>query len=272
MTTFSEDPASAVTAVLPGAEAWTGGDGETGVLLLHGLSGNPVSLRPLAERLVEGGLAVELPLLPGHGTHWRELAATNWRDWARVAIAAFDDLRARTRQQIVFGLSMGGALALHLAQTRGDEIAGLVLVNPWLRARDPRLPLLPLLKLVLPTISGTGNDIAKPGADERAYDRIPVRAVASAIELQRMVRGRLHLVNQPTIVFTSRTDNIVHPRDRAIVAEGVASAELERVWLEQSRHVATLDHDADVIAERTLAFARRVAATGRGPEPLADVP
>lgn len=246
--------------VIPGAEAWSAAGGDVGALLLHGFTGNPVSLRPLAEALAAEGLAVELPRLPGHGTRWQDLQRTRARDWQREARAGLETLRARTRSRIVVGLSMGGTLALHLAAARPDALDGVVLVNPWVRTtwrNDPRLPLLPLLKHLRPGVPGVGNDIALPGADERAYPVRPLKALHSAIAAQR--RLDLPAVRAPLLVFTSTRDHVVPTGDSAYVLDRAGSSEREQVWLRHSFHVATLDHDAPVIVERTVAFARRTA-------------
>jgi carboxylesterase len=247
---------TAADVVAASAQPWSAPGGDVGVLVLHGFTGNPTSLRPLAERLADHGLAVELPRLPGHGTHWRDLARTTWQDWAREASVALDRLRARTRATAVVGLSMGGTLALHLAQRRPDDLAALVVINPSLTFRHPLKAVAGVVGRVVPSIPGVGNDIARPGADELPYDRVPLRAAASLFALQDQVCGNLGLVHTPLLVLTSRTDHTVPPSDSAILLEGVAAKRREQVWLERSYHVATLDHDADLIADRTLAFVR----------------
>jgi alpha-beta hydrolase superfamily lysophospholipase len=74
---MTRTPADDVHPVLPGAEAWSSpGGGPHGVLVLHGFTGNPVSVRPLAEALAEAGFAVEMPRLPGHGTHVEDMIPT----------------------------------------------------------------------------------------------------------------------------------------------------------------------------------------------------
>jgi carboxylesterase len=243
--------------VRPGHEAWAGGEGETGVLVLHGYTSSPYGMRGLAEHLAEAGFAVELPRFPGHGTHWKDLARTRWRDWARESIAALDRLRGRTRVQTVVGLSMGGALALHLAETR-DDLAAAVLINPFLHTSDPVARLLPLVKWVVPTLAGLGNDIALEGADEQPYDRNPLRAQASVIELGARVREGLAAVTCPLLVFASRQDHVVEPANSEEVIAAVSSEDTELVWLERSYHVAQLDHDRDLIHERTVGFLSRV--------------
>lgn len=248
---------------IAGAEPWSsyapGSMSDTGVLVLHGFTGNPVSLRPLAESLAREGFAVELPLLPGHGTTWKAMQRTTWRDWADEAAAGLDRLAAVSRARVAVGLSMGGTLALHLAETRGADLAGIALVNPSVHSADTRLRAVPVVQYLVPSAPSIGNDIALPGGDERAYPRVPLRALASLLQFQRRVRADLGRVRVPTLVFTSRADHVVDPANSTLVMEGIAAPEREQVWLERSYHVATLDHDAQLIAERTASFVRRVA-------------
>jgi carboxylesterase len=247
-----------VTLIGPTAAAWSApGDGP-GVLVLHGFTGNPTAMRPLAERLAAAGHAVELPRLPGHGTSWRDLARTDRTDWVDAALAALDRLPDGPRA--VVGLSMGGLLALRLAQLRSEAVAGLVLINPWLTLDHPLRPLIGVVSRIVPTLPGVGNDIARPDADELPYDRVPLRAVASVLRLQDDVRADLGRVVAPTLVLTSRVDHTISTGDSTIVMERIAAPQRQQVVLERSFHVATLDYDADLIADRTIGW---IAATTR---------
>src|SRR5690348_11120016 len=137
-------------SVLPGAEPFSHQGGPTGVLLCHGFTGSPQALRPWAEFLAEAGLTVSLPRLPGHGTTWQDMARTRWEDWYAEIDRAFDELHAATDEIFVMGLSMGGCLALRLAELRGQAVGGLVLVNPSVTAETKLFLLAPILKLVVP--------------------------------------------------------------------------------------------------------------------------
>src|SRR3954464_14582979 len=114
--------------VLPGAEPFTADGGPHGVLVLHGFTGNPQSMRGLAEAFAAAGYAVELPRLPGHGTSVDDMATTTFADWSAAVERAYDDLAGRCERVVVAGLSMGGTLAAWLA-ARHPEIAGLVVIN-----------------------------------------------------------------------------------------------------------------------------------------------
>ena len=113
--------------LLPGAEPYDHAGGPVGVLLCHGFTGSPQSLRPWAEYLSEQGLTVSLPRLPGHGTSWQDLARTGWQDWYAEVDVAFGALGRRWCEQIfVFGLSMGGLPGAALGR------------NPWPGGARPR--------------------------------------------------------------------------------------------------------------------------------------
>ena len=249
-------PPPTSAAVGPQAEPWAGGEGRDGVLLLHGFTGAPYSVRPWAEHLAVEGFRVSVPRLPGHGTRWQELNRTEWTDWYAAAERAFVDLTRRCDRVAVAGLSMGGALALRLAEQHGDAVAALSLVNPCIAIADPRIRLSRLLS-VLPSFPGIADDIARPGEGEFGYPRIPLRALHSQTRLWADVRAHLDRVTAPTQVHWSRQDHVVDPSSLALLRAGLRSGRLEVVVLERSYHVATLDYDAEVIFRGSADFFRR---------------
>lgn len=253
-----EDPVPPSLTDDPAAQPYAAGDGPVGVLLVHGFTGTPQSLRPWAEHLEADGYAVSLPRLPGHGTHWRELNQTAWTDWYAHADAAFAELRGRCDQVFIAALSMGGALALRLAEQHGDDVAGLVLVNPAVNITDPRLKILPVLRHLVPSLAAIGNDVADPAAREIAYDRNPLHALHSQTKLWADVVAHLDRVTQPLLVFRSDADHVVDPSSVAILKERVASTDVEFRTLTRSFHVATLDYEADEIFAASSAFIRRL--------------
>jgi carboxylesterase len=240
-----------------------------GVLVLHGFTGSPASVRPWAEHLHEAGYAVSVPRLPGHGTRWQDLNRTTYADWYAEAENAFEKLSSDCDSLVVAGLSMGGCLALDLAERRGREVVGLVLVNPIVNSERRDIRLLPLLKRVVPAFPGISNDIKKPGSDEVAYTRTPLRAAHSMFQAIKVVRSRLPEVTQPLLLFRSRTDKVVDPSSGRIIMSTVSSVDLEERVLEDSYHVATLDHDAPAVFEGTVDFVRRVTDEARPTGPAA---
>ena len=251
---MSDSLAPGALPVRPGAEAFFSPGGRVGVLLSHGFTGSPASMTPWGRLLAEAGHTVSVPRLPGHGTSWQEMNTTTWRDWYGEVDTALTDLRAQCDWVAVCGLSMGGALALRLAEQRPDDVDALVLVNPAIALKRLDLKLVPLLSRVLPSIGGVSNDIKKPGQDEIAYSRTPLKALASQLQLWRDVRENLDRVTAPLLMFRSADDHVVDETTARLVMEGVSSPERELVELSDSFHVATLDHDAEFIMERSAQF------------------
>jgi carboxylesterase len=245
--------------VLPGAEPFRHEGGEAGVLLCHGFTGSPQSLRPWAQYLAEHGLTVSLPLLPGHGTRWQDMALTGWQDWYAEVDRELRALSERCTSVFVAGLSMGGTLALRLAAKHGDAVRGVVVVNPANRMHGLAPYALPVARHFVRTAPGIASDIAKEGSVELGYDKVPLHAAHSLRTFFRQVDGELPQVTQPLLVLRSAQDHVVPAADSARVLSRVSSLDVTEIVLEQSYHVATLDHDADRIFEESLAFMGRLA-------------
>jgi carboxylesterase len=245
--------------VLPGAEEYSHDGTAVGVLFCHGFTGTPQSLRPWAKQLAAAGYSIELPLLPGHGTTWQEMNRTGWHDWYAAVNGALGRLRQRCSTVFVAGLSMGGCLALRLAEEHGPAIAGLVLVNPAVKVEDPRLRLLPVLRRITGSFPGIASDISKPGAVEVAYDRTPLTALASMLAMYGDVVPRLAQVSQPLLLLRSVQDHVVPASSSRLVLDRISSTDVAEIVLEDSYHVATLDHDAERIVKESLAFIGRLS-------------
>jgi carboxylesterase len=244
-----------------GGSAGTGPDrlGSVGVVLCHGFTGSPASMLPWARFLADADLTVRLPRLPGHGTSWRDMAFTRWPDWYAAVDRSFDELAERCDSVFVMGLSMGGTLALRLAETHGPKVAGVVVVNPSLLTLRKSFRFLPLIEPFVPTVKGIASDINVSGADEVGYDRVPVPALRSLTALWRITRAELDRIEQPLLVFRSVVDHVVEPINTEVLLAGVRSTEKEERLLPDSFHVATLDVDAPTIFEGSLDFVRRHA-------------
>lgn len=230
-----------------------------GVLLSHGFTGQPASMKPWGEDLGSRGYAVEVPRLPGHGTTWQEMNTTGWADWYGEIARVYADLRERCDAVVVAGLSMGGALVLRLSADQADDpkLKGAIVVNPALSTKRADVKLLPVLKHLVPSFPGIAGDIKKPGVSEHGYDRTPLKAAHSMMQAWGPLRADLGRITVPLLYFRSTVDAVVDESTEPIIRTGVAG-EVEMVRLEQSYHVATLDNDLPTIEERSAAFIARV--------------
>ena len=244
---------------MPGAEPFSHDGRAVGVVVSHGFTGSPQTVRPWAEHLAAAGLSVRLPLLPGHGGVWRDLGQTSWSEWYAEVERAFLDLRKRCDHVFAMGLSMGGTLALRLAQVHGDAVKGLVVVNPSILMTRYHAIGINTLRWFAPSLPGIASDIRKPDVSEVAYDRVAPHGAVELRRLQRTVRSELASITQPMLVFRSAVDHVVPAASTAYLVRNVRTADLEEIVLANSFHVATLDHDAERILTGSVAFVRRIA-------------
>ncbi|GGK37617.1 esterase [Micrococcus flavus] len=230
---------------------------DVAVVVLHGFTSGPASVRAWAEGVAGAGCAVRVPLLPGHGTRWEDLAATG-ADRIRAAVRAeVDAALAEHRHVVVAGISMGGALALDAAAHR--PVAAVLVVNPALRFGNPLAHAAPLLRHVVPSLPAIAGDIADPEAREIAYERTPVGGVAAVGRIQRAAERGLGRITAPVTVFRSAQDAVVPEASHRALLRGLTRAPVEVVPLPRSRHVATLDLDLPLlIAASRDAVARAV--------------
>jgi carboxylesterase len=250
---------SGALPILASCEPWSADGGRHGVLVVHGFTGCPQSMRPLAEAFAGEGYTVDLPLLPGHGTSVEEMMTTSWKDWSGAAESVYDNLAARCDKVVVVGLSMGGTITAWLA-SRHPEIAGIVCVNPLVRVADSVVELVQQMleggEDRMPAIAG---DIADPAAKETGYAETPLAALLSLAGGADELRNRWSEIGCPVLLMTSPQDHVVPPSDSDELAAAV-QGRVERITLERSFHVATLDYDRDLIVERSLEFVARVTA------------
>src|SRR5918997_4380100 len=116
---------------------------------------------------------------------------TRWEDWNCHVERAFLDLRAECDRVFVCGLSMGGGLAIRIAEQQGAAVAGVAVVNPSIGSADPRMRALPVLRHLVPSLAGIGSDIAQPDVLEGGYDRSPLHAAWSLTLLWRDIQDKL---------------------------------------------------------------------------------
>jgi carboxylesterase len=230
---------------------------DAAVLCLHGLTGTPYEVLPLAEALVAQGLRARGPWMAGHEAGHEALARTRHGEWIELAereLALLRDVYARV---FVVGVSMGGLVSLRLAETHAVD--GLVVVGTPLALKRP-IPLLArLLRPILPFRPKRGSDIREPGARARhpGLDAMPLAAVTELVALQGLVVAQLARIQAPILVTHGRLDRTAQPRDGVRLHAEVGSRDKELVYLERSGHVATVDYDGSALAQLAADFIAR---------------
>ena len=245
--------------VMPGAEPMsvTGTNG-CGAIVLHGFTGNPHSMRGLATAFAAAGFAVEMPLLPGHGTAVEDMLPTRFDHWSAHVEATYQRLAPTVDKVVVAGLSMGGTLTAWLA-IQHPEIAAIVTINGALEPLNAefRVLLQGMVDAGETLIPGIGSDIADPDSTETAYSETPLASLLSLAAAGDELDALIASITCPALVMTSPQDHVVVPTAGPYFAARV-SGPVETLSLERSYHVATLDYDKDLINEASIAFAKQV--------------
>lgn len=240
--------------VMEGAEPFHMEGNEVGVLVCHGFTGTTQSVRPLGEDLAGAGFTVAGPRLAGHGTSVKDMAKCKVNDWISSVEEELEWLQERTDKVFLAGLSMGGTLALYFAATRPELFAGIVIVNACVFLKDPELSRYVFDKDAPETVPGVGSDIKASGVEELAYPEVPVPAAKELMALMRVTDDLLETIEIPTLIFQSVEDHVVPPENGPYIQSEIGSRRRQLIRLEDSYHVATLDNDANLIAEQTLRF------------------
>jgi len=228
--------------------------GPKGCLLVHGFTGAPAEMRPMAEYLLNRNISVFGVRLAGHGTSPEDMARTTWQDWYASVEMAYDELRKACDKVFVCGFSLGALLALHLSMSR--DVAGLILISPAIGLRDKRAAYARWLRHIVRVVEKDTDprhaDTTDPEAFMRfwSYDVNPTSSVWELLQLQEVVRSELERVQCPTLVVCSTKDKDISPDAGRRVYDGVAASEKELMILHNSGHGIVVD------SERLLVFQR----------------
>ena len=231
--------------------------GEHGVLLLHGFTGSAAHMRPLGERLHAQGFTVQAVNLPGHAAAMEALAETAWDDWLDAVKEAFLEMERTCTRVSVAGLSMGGCLALLLAEQM--QPAAIAPISAPMGTQLP-LWLATLTRPIFPTIwwkSRDGNPVPLVNEYDYGYPGFRNGCARHLDRLIKMARRNLHAVTCPVLVVQSHADETIIPQSAEIILNGISSEQKSVLWLDDVPHVCTITHEAETIAEALAAHFRR---------------
>jgi carboxylesterase len=247
--------------------------GDTGCLLIHGFSGNPSDLWPLADVLVRQGYTVDVPLLPGHGPSPEGNGRTGWLEWKRAVEQAHDRLAQSCSRVILIGHSMGGTLAIVDAARRMPF--ALVLLGVPTYVADWRAHLLPLGKYIVrwwyPLAELDFDDaLVRERMRERSPDldldnpqarasmrrsvRIPTAAIHEFFRLLRYARRFIPHVTAPSLIVHGRLDTTAVPACAEQIFREIASADKQLIWFDASGHQLLTGVEGTAITESIVAW------------------
>jgi carboxylesterase len=222
--------------------------GRQGVLLIHGFTGTPAQMRPLGEALHGEGYTVLGVLLPGHGTSIEDMERQKWSDWLRAARDAFNRLAGRCDEIFVAGLSMGGILALILAEELPVRAAASIASPLRLQSRAAYFSFLawPFMRAhtwpkSAPSEPGSGESEYNVG-----YDAAPLRKIPDLLRLVRIAEDGLGRIKCPLLIVQPMLDRTVRLDSPELIYNGAVNAQHKEILrLENSKHVCTVEPEFD---------------------------
>ncbi len=260
--------------------------GEDAVLLIHGLTGTPAEMRPIAKRLTKQGFSVMCPALAGHCRDANDLRKSKWQDWYNSMSDAFEALAATHRRVFVAGLSIGALLAIKLAAEKGERVAGLGLLSStffydgWNMPRLKRKLLLPMV-LYSPLRYFLHWNETPPYGIKCERTRAMVHAVlenrdaqatekvgifrTSAVTIHesnrfiKVAKAALPKVKSPALIVHSTEDDTASLKNAHFVAKRLGTRQIETFFVDDTYHVVTLDKRRDDIARRMADFFKKHA-------------
>lgn len=216
-----------------------GGDHRTGALLVHGFTGTPDEMRPLARVLSSLGIDAHVMLLPGMGPEIGRLGEMTASIWKDASIARWREHVERYPRTILIGYSMGGAIALLQAAAQPPDL--LILLAPHVRMADRRAIALPLLKHIRKELlpfertdfsdPGTrrwfeqtmpGLDLGDAAVQEslRTESRMPTPMLDELRKISAEGERAAAILQVPTVIVQGHADTIALPKHtRRIVAK-----------------------------------------------------
>ena len=237
----------------PGAEPFTFEGGPAGVLLLHGFSGSCSEIRELGVNLHAAGFGVVAPALAGHGTSPDDLLGVTREDFFATVEAQYLAATERFERVYIVGLSMGGALGLHLAARH--EVAALATIStPVFMGRLVSL-CVPIAMRWAPNRKVISNYAARRG-EVVGYTTTPLSSLGVFLDVLKVVRRELPRVTAPLLVIHSRGDQTVPAANASFIAAHVASQEKHVLVYPGGRHLLTLPPYLRTVSSDVIGFLR----------------
>lgn len=208
-----------------------GPETDRGVMLVHGFTGSPADMRPLATALFEAGYDCHVPMHPGMATDIANLNSMTAAIWRETSLERWREHTERYAKTVLIGYSMGGSAAIQMAAEQAPDL--LLLIAPFTRINDRRARFLPIAKhmirevRLLPDMDYSDPDVrqwfkaALPDLDiddpEIARRIREETGIAAPVIDELRKFGALGLeaagsVNCPVVVLQGHQDTVVHPR------------------------------------------------------------
>lgn len=223
-----------------------------GCLIIHGYTGSPSEVGPLATYLEEKtDWNIKVPTLPGHGV---ELALddASYEEWLSKAEEALQQLKAKYDSVYLIGFSMGGMIASYLAATyEVDKLVLLATAGKYFSFRQMTLNVAEIIK------DGVKGELHKNrlyvNYKNKAND-VPLQANIEFLKLVRQTKKHLKDIQTPVLIAHGLQDQVIPPETAEYLDKEIPAKEKQVVLFEQSDHLICLGNDKDILNKMIFEF------------------
>ena len=210
-------------------------------LLIHGFTGGPFEVMPLAEHLIENGYHVSVPTLAGHAGNFKELGQVTYQDWIASAEAALVGLLAEYQRVNIIGFSMGGLISIYLADKY--DIKALVTLSAPVYVLDYK-------RIAENIYFGLKNkDYRRIEKYAANVARVPLKAALNFKLILKEAKPLISKINTPLLVIQGLKDDTVKPKSAEYIYNNAASLNKQIHYLPKSSHLVCLDVEKEIVFE-----------------------
>ncbi len=266
--------------VRAGQGAFEVGEGETALLLVHGINFSPVAYQKLAPELAQSGFKCRAMRLPGFGLHVREYEQYEYPVWLDAIDHEVKNLSANHNRVIIVAHSLGAAVALRYLAERNPNIFAIVLLAPAIEVSDQRSPVfstrfwhefskrtLLFTKIVLSPFPYDMND---PGALTTIpqLQFTPSGIVDQTFSMIDQNRGQASQFQVPLLMILSPTDQVIDSPAAEAYFKAWGTSDKRLIWQERAAHMIPLDFDWELAADAIAEFAQTNSAADKSQKVL----
>ncbi|GAB2555831.1 alpha/beta hydrolase [Gracilibacillus alcaliphilus] len=225
-------------------------------LIIHGFTGGPYEVEPLADYLAEyTDWHVEVPSLPGHGLgedqRHLELTSVSYQDWLDEAEGAYLELQKEHDIIYLIGFSMGGMIAAYLAAKYSCE--RLVLLSTSRRYISIPQMGLDMFRFAQKAVKRQLKDDQLFNHYRKKYGTVPARSVREFLRCMKFTRPYLKEIKQPVLIVQGLQDGMV-PYSAVHYLDKELPVEAEIIYFYDSKHLICLGEDKDVVIAAVFNF------------------
>ena len=244
-----------VYQVKAGDEAFVlGNSTETGVLLTHGFEASPNELRELAQYLADRNITVYAVRLRGHGTDINELDKVKWQEWYNDYENGFNELSKKTKKVIVAGHSLGGALALYLAEQK--DAAGVVSLASPIGLKDKRAQYAWMIKYFKKYEPRNLTEEEK----RHHYDRYSAAGVEQLYKFIKVYSKGLQKITEPILIMQVSNETKIDASSAGYIYKNTGSKYKRMVMVNATGHSLLEDAYKKTVFEEFYSFVKNTSS------------